>query len=260
MSNKKNQPFIRLGIIVGTILMALLIGKLIGPEAYEWITTFFKAVGLVLLGITLLVTIHELGHFLTAKWFGMRVEAFSIGFPPQLFSVKRGETDYQIGATPLGGYVKISGIIDESMDTQHIEEEPQPWEFRAKPVWQRLIVMTGGVIMNVLLGIFIFSMLSFAFGEKFTPMEELKNGVAVRKSVKTENKCGDVVEKTTLGYYLGFRTGDKLLSYKGQSYPYFEDYNSPALLIEEDAYFEVEREGKTVRLDVPPKVLDKFQR
>ena len=258
MSNKKNQPFIRLGIIVGTILLALLIGKLMGPEAYEWITTFFKAVGLVLLGITLLVTIHELGHFLTAKWFGMRVEAFSIGFPPKLFSVTRGETDYQIGATPLGGYVKIAGIIDESMDTQHMEEEPQPWEFRAKPVWQRLIVMTGGVIMNVLLGIFIFSMLSFAFGEKFTPMEELKNGVAVRKSVKTENKCGDVVEKTTLGYYLGFRTGDKLLSYKGESYPYFEDYNSPALLIEEDAYFEVDRNGKTVRLDVPPKVLDKF--
>ena len=106
MSNSKNQPYIRLGIIVGVILLALIVARIIGPEAFEDTTYFLKAVGLVLLGITLLVTIHELGHFLTAKWFGMRVETFSIGFPPKLFSVKRGETDYQLGATPLGGYVK----------------------------------------------------------------------------------------------------------------------------------------------------------
>ena len=247
-----------MGIILGAILAALLVGRILGPEAYDGVVTFLSALGLVLLGITLLVTIHELGHFLTAKWFGMRVEAFSIGFPPKLFSLKRGETDYQIGATPLGGYVKISGIIDESMDTQHIEDEPEPWEFRAKPVWQRLIVMTGGVIMNVLLGIFIFSMLSFAFGDRLTPMDEVKNGIAVKQRVKMPNKCGDIVEKTTLGYYLGFRTGDKLLSYKGESLPYFEDYNSPALLIEDEAYFEVDRKGEKVRIDVPPKVLDRF--
>ena len=109
MSKLKNQPFIRLGIIVGVILVALLIARLMGPEAFESTTYFLKAVGLVLLGITLLVTIHELGHFLTAKWFGMRVETFSIGFPPKLFSLERGETDYQIGATPLGGICKDIG-------------------------------------------------------------------------------------------------------------------------------------------------------
>ena len=258
MSKSKNQPYIRLGIIVGVILLALIVARIIGPEAFEDTTYFLKAVGLVLLGITLLVTIHELGHFLTAKWFGMRVETFSIGFPPKLFSIKRGETDYQIGATPLGGYVKISGIIDESMDTEHINDEPQPWEFRAKPVWQRLIVMTGGVIMNVLLGILIFAMMTFAFGERFTPIDQLKEGIAVRKTVKEVNRCGDEIEKTTLGYYLGFRSGDKLLSYNGKPLSYFEEYNSPALLIEENAYFEVERNGEEVRIDVPSGVLNAF--
>lgn len=258
MSKQKNQPYIRLGIIVGVILVALLVARLMGPEAYENTTYFLKAVGLVLLGITLLVTIHELGHFLTAKWFGMRVETFSIGFPPKLFSLKRGETDYQIGATPLGGYVKISGIIDESMDTEHIDAEPQPWEFRAKPVWQRLIVMTGGVIMNVLLGILIFALMTFAFGERFTPIEQLEEGISVRKSVTETNRCGDEVEKTTLGYFLGFRSGDKLLSYNGNPLNYFEEYSSPALLIEENAFFEVERDGEKVRIDVPDGVLNAF--
>ena len=90
----------------------------------------------VLLALTILVFVHELGHFLTAKYFDMRVERFSIGFPPTLFGRTYGDTEYAVGATPLGGYVKITGMIDESLDTDHTEEEPEPWEFRAKPVWQ----------------------------------------------------------------------------------------------------------------------------
>ncbi len=248
----------RLGVIVGSVLLALLVGKLMGPETYELIVTILKAVGLVLLGITVLVTIHELGHFLTAKMFGMRVEAFSIGFPPKLFSVIRGDTEYQIGATPLGGYVKISGIIDESMDTQHINEAPQSYEFRAKPVWQRLIVMTGGVIMNVILGVFIFSFLAFKYGEERTPVEELEYGIAVREEIKSENKCGEIVEKVTLGQMLGFRSGDQLYSFKGKPLPYVEDYLKPNLLLDNNAYYEVKRNNETVRIDVPSNILNQF--
>jgi len=253
-----NQSLMRLAVIVGSVLLALLIGKLMGPDAYEWVVTILKAVGLVLLGITILVTIHELGHFLTAKMFGMRVEAFSIGFPPKLFSVKRGDTEYQIGATPLGGYVKISGIIDESMDTEHLNKEPEPYEFRAKPVWQRLIVMTGGVIMNVILGVFIFSLLAFKYGEERTPVDELPYGIAVRKSVQGENRCGEIIEKTTLGYLMGLRSGDQLVSFKGKDYPYIEDYQKPDLLLEDDAYFEVKRKDEIVQVEVPSDVLNQF--
>lgn len=258
MSQSKNQSLIRLGIIAGIVLGALLVGKLIGPDAYSLVVTILKAVGLVLLGITVLVTIHELGHFLTAKMFGMRVEAFSIGFPPKLFSFQRGDTEYQIGATPLGGYVKISGIIDESMDTEHLAQEPEPYEFRAKPVWQRLIVMTGGVIMNVILGVIIFSLLSFAFGEQKTPVNEARYGIEVIQSVQGVNKCDEPVTRTTLGHILGFRTGDRLHSFKGESLPYLEDYNNPNILLEGDGYFEVEREGSIVRLDVPEGILNAF--
>src|SRR5690348_1248699 len=104
--------------------------------------------GRLIVGLSILVGLHELGHLLAAKLFGMRVEQYSIGFPPKLFGVKYGETEYSIGAIPLGGYVKISGMVDESLDTDYQNREPQPWEFRAKPAWQRLIVMMGGIIVN----------------------------------------------------------------------------------------------------------------
>ena len=104
--------------------------------------------------LMILVFIHELGHFLAAKMFGMRVERFSVGFPPRIWGFKRGDTDYCIGATPLGGYVKISGMVDESMDTEHLAAEPQPWEYRSKPIWQRMVVITAGVIFNMILAFF----------------------------------------------------------------------------------------------------------
>src|SRR5690606_29470988 len=119
----------------------------------------------VVLAITILVFVHEMGHFLFAKLFKMRVDRFSIGFPPKIFGKRIGETEYVIGATPLGGYVKIAGMVDESMDTGFIESEPQPWEFRAKPVWQRIVVITAGVVFNVILAAVIFAGLKMTYGE-----------------------------------------------------------------------------------------------
>src|ERR1051325_2825480 len=107
---------------------------------------------------SILIVLHEMGHFLTAKWFGCRVEKFYLFFNPwfSLWKTKKGETEYGIGWIPLGGYVKISGMIDESMDKEQMKQAPKPYEFRAKPAWQRLIIMLGGVTVNVLLAFFIF--------------------------------------------------------------------------------------------------------
>jgi len=102
----------------------------------------------IILSLSILVGVHELGHLIAAKVFGMRVEQYSIGFPPKLFGVKYGETEYSVGAIPLGGYVKISGMIDESLDTESLSAKPQEWEFRSKPAWQRLIVMMGGIMVT----------------------------------------------------------------------------------------------------------------
>src|SRR4028119_384559 len=134
-------------------------------------------VGQLILGLTILVGLHELGHMLTAKWFGMRVEKYAIGFPPKLISKQIGETEYMIGAIPLGGFVKITGMIDESLDTASLNEEPKPYEFRAKPAWQRLIVMMGGIIVNVITGILIFVMLIYIRGESYMPAKEAKYGI-----------------------------------------------------------------------------------
>jgi regulator of sigma E protease len=135
-------------------------------------------VGQLLLGLSILVGLHELGHLLTAKLFGMRVEKFSIGFPPKIAGFQWGETEYSIGAIPLGGFVKISGMVDESMDTAQLASEPQPWEFRAKPAWQRLIVMLGGIIVNVITGVIIFFALVYKNGEKYFSSEQVvENGI-----------------------------------------------------------------------------------
>src|SRR5512136_2637880 len=117
---------------------------------------FFPTLFYFLVVIGILVLVHELGHFLAAKLCGMRVDRFSIGFPPRAFGKQFGETDYCVSWIPIGGYVKIAGMIDESFDTEFLQSEPQPWEFRAKPIWQKVIVLSAGVIMNILLAIAIF--------------------------------------------------------------------------------------------------------
>lgn len=206
-------------------------------------------VGQLLLGLSILVGVHEWGHLIAAKSFGMRVEKYSIGFPPKIWGKQIGETEYSIGAIPLGGFVKISGMIDESLDTKTLSEEPEPWEFRAKPAWQRLIVMMGGIIVNVISGILIFIVLALVNGETFLPKEEL-------------NKHGIVAYD--LGAQLGFETGDKVLSINGQDFDRFSDIMSPDLLLGNDNYYIVERDGKEVKIEMPndfiDKVADKKQR
>src|SRR5246500_1833664 len=131
-------------------------------------------------GLSILVALHELGHFLAARAFGIRVEKFYLFFDAwgfKFFSFKRGETEYGIGWLPLGGYVKISGMIDESMDKEQMKQPPQPWEFRSKPAWQRLIVMIAGVTVNLILGIAIYSMVIFTWGTEYLPNANVKYGI-----------------------------------------------------------------------------------
>jgi regulator of sigma E protease len=164
--------------------------------------TFLIKGGQLLLSLSILVVLHELGHFIPAKLFKTRVEKFYLFFNPwfSLFKVKKGETEYGLGWLPLGGYVKIAGMVDESMDKEQLEKDPEPWEYRAKPAWQRLVIILGGVTVNILLAFAIYSMTLFAFGERYLPNDNLSDGVWVVDSI---------------AYDLGLRTGDKVLSVNG---------------------------------------------
>lgn len=158
-------------------------------------TILIRAAQLIL-SLSILVVLHELGHFIPAKLFKMRVEKFFLFFDVKfsLFKKKIGETVYGIGWLPLGGYVKIAGMIDESMDKEQMAQPPQPWEFRSKPAWQRLIVMIGGVTVNLLLGFFIYAMILFVWGEKQIKESGIQNGLAVSKTMKTYGfQDGDIV-------------------------------------------------------------------
>jgi regulator of sigma E protease len=199
-------------------------------------------VGQLLLGLTILVGLHELGHMLTAKWFGMRVEKFAIGFPPKVFGKKIGETEYMIGAIPLGGFVKISGMVDESMDTEAMKEEPKPWEFRSKPAWQRLIVMMGGIIVNVITGIVIYIFLTLHYGESYLPASEAKYGVVANE----------------IGKDIGFQTGDKIVAVNGKELERFEDVYSMDMLLGTGSYYTVLRNGERINIPVPVDLMDKL--
>src|SRR6478609_5509169 len=136
--------------------------------AINWPSVGLK-VAQLLLSLSILVILHEFGHYITAKWFKCRVEKFYLFFDPWFALVKKkvGETVYGIGWLPLGGYVKISGMVDESMDKEQLKQPAQPWEFRSKPAWQRLIIMLGGIIVNVVVGILIFIGITYAFGDTY---------------------------------------------------------------------------------------------
>ncbi|QCK13983.1 RIP metalloprotease RseP [Mangrovivirga cuniculi] len=190
----------------------------------------------LILSISILVGLHELGHLVAAKVFGMRVEKYSIGFPPKIFGFQWGETEYSFGAIPLGGFVKISGMVDESLDTENLDEEPQPWEFRAKPAWQRLIVMLGGIIINVITGIIIFISLLYVNGEEYLPKSEV-------------NKAG--IYALELGEKIGLQTGDKILNVNGKDWDRFGDLSNIEVLLEDDSYYTVLRDGDTVTVNVP---------
>ncbi len=200
-------------------------------------------VGQLLLGLSILVGLHELGHLLTAKLFGMRVEKFSIGFPPKIAGFKWGDTEYSIGAIPLGGFVKISGMVDESMDTAQLASEPQPWEFRAKPAWQRLIVMLGGVIVNVITGIIIFVTLVYSNGETYFSRDQvIENGIVAYEYAEA----------------IGFKTGDKVLDINGQPYQSISELSSGSALLSENGYYTVDRQGEKVKVSIPKGFINTF--
>ena len=155
--------------------------------------TILSTIFYFIITIGILVLVHEMGHFLAAKFFGMRVDTFSLGFPPRAFGKKIGETDYCISWIPIGGYVKIAGMIDESFDTEFLNKEPQPWEFRSKPIWQRMIVISAGVIMNLLLAIFIFWGIIFHQGKMIRPVTEIGYVAPNSPAAKSGLHIGDKI-------------------------------------------------------------------
>src|SRR6476661_1841432 len=163
--------------------------------ATNW-SGFFANVGQFILAFSILVILHEMGHFLPAKWFGCRVDKFFLFFNPwfSLWKTKIGETEYGLGWIPLGGYVKIAGMIDESMDKEQMKLPPKPYEFRSKPAWQRLIIMLGGVVVNLLLGFFIYAMMLWHWGEEYVPTNKMTFGITA----------------DSLAQSIGLRTGDKI--------------------------------------------------
>lgn len=209
----------------------------------EWILSILSTLGIFAAALLILVFFHELGHFLAAKLFGMRVERFSLGFPPRIFGIKKGETDYCIGATPLGGYVKISGMIDESMDTEHLDEEPKPWEFRSKPVWQRIVVITAGVIFNMILAVMIYGGLAFSSGET---------------KVKLDSVDGLYIAENSLASQVGFQTGDKLLGVNGKEVPYFQDLLAPNEMTASSLSYTVLRDGQRQTIPIADSLLNEL--
>lgn len=199
----------------------------------------------VILAITILVFVHEMGHFLFAKLFKMKVDRFSVGFPPKIFSKQIGETEYVIGATPLGGYVKIAGMIDESMDTEFVHRDPEPWEFRAKPVWQRIIVITAGVAFNILLAFVIFAGLKMAYGETYIP---------------AENVDGVYVQEGSIAHNIGLRTGDRIVAVSGREIVEFDDIQSVESLISDPLTITVERDGERLDLLGPADIFTQLNR
>ena len=197
----------------------------------------------MILALTIIVGIHEFGHLLTAKFFGMRVEKYFIGFPPKIFSFNYKGTEYGLGSIPLGGFVKISGIIDESMDTKHMDKEPESWEFRSKPPWQRLVVMLGGIIFNVITGLIIFTMMTYSNGDIYLSKEEInKNGVLALE----------------IGKEVGFETGDKILKINGKDWNRDSDLFNPNLFFDDNSRFSVLRNNKEVQINLPKNFINKM--
>lgn len=206
-------------------------------------TILIKALQLIL-SLSILVVIHEFGHFLFARLFKIRVEKFYLFFNPWFslfkFKPKNSDTEYGIGWLPLGGYVKISGMIDESMDKEQMAQPAQPWEFRSKPAWQRLLVMVGGVLFNFILAIIIYGIILFSWGDSYIPVKSVKNGMTFSQTAKE------------LG---GYQERDIILSIDGK------DMNNRSGVLNMNTFMQfldakqvvVEREGKQVTLTMPEK-------
>lgn len=198
--------------------------------------------GQLMLSLSILIVLHELGHFLPARLFGTRVEKFYLFFDPwfSLLKKKVGDTEYGIGWLPLGGYVKISGMIDESFDREQMEQEPQPWEFRSKPAWQRLIIMLGGVTVNFILGFLLYGMVLFIWGEEYLPSKNVEFGI----------------HADSLGVELGLQDGDEILAIGGNE---FEQFNERAIIreivINSASSIDIRRSGKEMQLPIDEKYI-----
>lgn len=203
--------------------------------AINW-SAIFANIGQFILAFSILVVLHELGHFLPAKWFGCRVEKFYLFFNPwfSLWKKKIGETEYGLGWVPLGGYVKISGMIDESMDKEQMNQPAQPWEFRSKPAWQRLIIMLGGVTINFILALVLFAMILFVWGEERLPVKSLKYGLATDSLAKSIGlQDGDIITAVN----------DKKLQYQNELFK--------EIMLNKTVNFTVNRQGRDTSMNVP---------
>lgn len=196
-----------------------------------------------ILSLSILVILHELGHFILARIFKTRVEKFFLFFDPwfSIFKFKKGETEYGIGWLPLGGYVKISGMIDESMDKEQMKKPPQPYEFRSKPAWQRLLIMLGGVMVNFLLAILIYVSVLYVWGEQYLPTENVKYGILV----------------DSVGMELGLQNGDKIISVDHQKIDNFYQI-IPDIVLNDRKTIQIERDGKLLEVEIPEEVIPAF--
>jgi regulator of sigma E protease len=208
----------------------------------DWSSVGMKAAQL-LLSLSILVILHEFGHFITAKWFKCRVEKFYLFFDPyfSIFKRKVGDTEYGIGWLPLGGYVKIAGMVDESMDKEQLKQPAQPWEFRSKPAWQRLIIMIGGVTVNILLAFIIYAMILMVWGEKNIKADSLKYGISFNDPLFKD---------------LGFKNGDKILAVDGKPVLEYTDILKKLLIVDRDVT--IERDGKKITLPMPVDLIGKL--
>lgn len=195
----------------------------------------------VILSLSLLVLVHEFGHYITARIFKIRVEKFYLFFPPAIFKFKpkKSDTEFGIGCIPLGGFCKISGMIDESMDKEAMAKPPQPWEFRSKPAWQRVIVLAGGVLMNVVLAIVLYIAILFTWGEQYIKNEDVIYGI----------------EASSLAQEIGFENGDRILALDGNPAP--DNFNEihMDMLRDQVSRVTVLRDGDTVDVDIDPEYM-----
>ncbi|MBF7092000.1 RIP metalloprotease RseP [Flavobacterium sp. ALJ2] len=198
-----------------------------------------------LLSLSLLIILHELGHFIPAKLFKTRVEKFYLFFDVKysLLKKKIGDTEYGIGWLPLGGYVKISGMIDESMDKEQMALPPQPWEFRSKPAWQRLIIMLGGVTVNFILAFIIYIGMAFAYGETYVANADIKDGLSIENPVMIK---------------AGFKTGDKILAIDGKKVANFDNQLNMDLVMSKQVI--IERNGVEQTINMPNDLVDQLSK
>jgi len=208
----------------------------------------------LLLSLSILIVVHEWGHFITARMFKIKVEKFYLFFDflfPlanvlnfSLIKYKKGDTEYGVGWFPLGGYVKIAGMVDESMDKDQMNAPAQPWEFRTKPAWQRLIVMLGGIIVNVIVGVAIFVGLTFILGETYLPKDYVNNHGGIHA--------------LELGEQIGLKTGDKIIKINGKDFTDFMDVADPDMLLSNGSHYTVLRNGQEITIPIPGNFIENF--